>query len=246
MASLLTVLLAADTRLLGSLRVPMSVGPIRRGVHRMLDQIAYYAKTVAESVPAIFGIRGTFEQQSYVITEDLGQGLEIRGYGQTVAVEATVVAPTRKQASETAFRLLFAYITGANRANQTIAMTTPVQQTSALIGMTAPVRIDAAATGGQSEVAMRFFLPAQLSANPPVPMDPRVRIVTASASTVAALRYSGNPTEEARSKNEQDMLRRLAATAWQPAGSPYVLNYDPPFAVPFLKRNEIVVEVSRH
>ena len=210
----------------------------------MLDQIAYYAKTFAETAPAIFGIRGAFEQQPYVIREDLGQGLEIRDYGQTAAAEATVVAPTRKQASETAFRLLFAYITGANGGHQTVAMTTPVQQTSALIGMTAPVRIDAAATGGQSEVAMRFFLPAKLSGNPPVPMDPRVRIVTVPASTVAALRYSGNPTEAARSAHEQDMLRRLSATAWQPAGSPYVLNYDPPFAIPFLKRNEIAVEVS--
>src|SRR5450755_1181993 len=103
----------------------MSPRPIRRGNHRMLDQIAYYAKTIAETAPAIFGIRGTFEQQRYVIKEDLGQGLEIRSYGQSVAAEATAAASTREQASETAFDLLFAYITGANRGGQTIAMTTP-------------------------------------------------------------------------------------------------------------------------
>jgi hypothetical protein len=211
----------------------------------MLDQIAYYAKTFAETAPAIFGIRGTFEQPRYVIEEDLGQGLEIRIYSQSVVAEATVAAPTRKQASETAFRLLFAYITGANQGGQTIAMTIPVQQTPTLIEMTTPVRIDASATGGQPEVTMRFSLPAKVAGNPPASMDPRVRIVTVPPSTVAALRYSGNPTEAARSAHEQDLLRRLASTGWQPAGTPYALNYDPPFAVPFLKRNEVVVEVSR-
>jgi hypothetical protein len=35
------------------------------------------------------------------------------------------------------------------------------------------------------------------------------------------------------------------STGWQPAGTPYALNYDPPFAIPFLKRNEVVVEVFR-
>lgn len=211
----------------------------------MLDQIAYYAKTFAETAPAIFGIRGTFEQQRYVIKEDLGQGLEIRGYGQSVAAEATVSAPTREQASETAFRLLFVYITGANRGNQTIAMTTPVQQAPTLIEMTTPVRIDAAATGGQPEVTMRFSLPAKVADNPPAPLDRRVRIVTVPPSTVAALRYSGNSTEAARSAHQQDLFRRLVSTGWLPAGTPYALNYDPPFAVPFLKRNEVVVEVSR-
>jgi len=72
-----------------------------------------------------------------------------------------------------------------------------------------------------------------------------VRIVTVPPSTAAALRYGGNPTEAARSAHQQDLFRRLVSTDWQPAGTPYALNYDPPFAVPFLQRNEVVVEVSR-
>jgi hypothetical protein len=92
---------------------------------------------------------------------------------------------------------------------------------------------------------MRFSLPAKVAGYPPAPMDPRVRIVVVPPTTVAALRYSGNPTEAARRAREQDLFRRLTSTGWQPVGAPYTLNYDPPFAVPFLKRNEVVVEVSR-
>lgn len=206
--------------------------PIRRGTHRMFDHVAYYAKTFAETVPAIFGIRGLFEQPGYVVREELGGGLEIREYGSSVAAEATVAAATREEASETAFRLLFGYITGANRVGQMVAMT-------------APVRTDAAATGGAPEVSMRFTLPAKVAADPPAPTDGRVRIVTVAASTVAALRYSGNPTEAARRVREVELLRRLEGGGWRAVGVPYVLNYDPPFTVPFLKRNEVVVEVER-
>lgn len=209
----------------------------------MLDKLAYYAKTLAETAPAIFGIRGTFEQPAYTIKADLERGLEIRDYAPSVAAEATIAAPTQREASETAFRLLFAYIAGANQGRQTIAMTTPVQQDSTLIAMTTPVRVDAAPAQGQTRIGMRFTLPAGLSANPPKPTDPRVSLLTEPAKTVAALRYTGNPSEIARAEHQQTLLRRLQSSGWRPTGTPYALNYDPPFAIPFLKRNEVAVEV---
>ena len=106
--------------------------------------------------------------------------------------------------------------------------------------MTAPVRLDAAANG----VKMQFFLPARIAGNPPVPTDPRVRLVAIPASTVAALRFSGNPNATARRANEAALLSRLAGTGWRQSGSPWWLGYDPPFTIPFLKRNEIVIPVS--
>ncbi len=211
----------------------------------MFDQAVYYAKTFVETVPAIFGLRGTFEQPPYTVRAALGAGLEIRDYEQTMAAEASVTAATREAASETAFRLLFAYITGANTGSQMIAMTTPVQQAPTLIEMTTPVRVDVTTDGTQSRIAMRFSLPAKTAANPPAPSDPRVRLVTAPAVTVAALRYTGNPSEASRVAHQKILLERLAASDWHANGDPYTLNYDPPFAVPFLKRNEVVVPVTR-
>jgi hypothetical protein len=210
----------------------------------MLDKLAYYAKTLAETAPAIFGIRGTFEQPAYTVKADLEHGLEIRDYAPCVSAEATIAAPTQREASETAFRLLFAYIAGANQGRQTIAMTTPVQQASTLIAMTTPVRVDAAPAQRQTRIGMRFTLPTKLATNPPNPTDPRVTLVTEPAKTVAALRYTGNPTETARAEHQRTLLRRLESLGWQTTGKPYALNYDPPFAIPFLKRNEVVVEVA--
>ncbi len=142
---------------------------------------------------------------------------------------------------DAAFRLLFAYTSGGNEGSRMIAMTAPVQQAPAMIAMTTPVRQDIAASGATT---MRFFLPARLAANPPKPLDPRVRITTTAPATVAVLRYSGNPTPDQRDEKQRVLFNRLAATAWKPAGTPYFLSYDPPFTIRFLKRNEVAIAVT--
>ena len=196
----------------------------------MPSKFFYYARTFAAAGLSVSGIRASYEQPPYTVRADLGGGLEIRDYPATMAAEATDTT------ERGAFGLLFNYIAGGN-----IAMTSPVRREPAAIAMTTPVRIDAAAGSG---VAMRFFLPARTAAMPPEPVDPRVRLVAVPASTVAALRFGGNPTASARRANETALLSRLAETTWRPSGSPWCLAYDPPFAIPFLKRNEIAVTVS--
>ncbi len=209
----------------------------------MFDRFLYLVSTFAEAGLAVFGINSIYEKPPYTVRTDLGHGLEIRDYRPAAAVETTVTAPTRDLASKKAFNLLFAYIAGANTGGQTIAMTTPVQQEPVLIAMTAPVRTDMAEDAGEIHLRMRFFLPSKRAANPPVPQDPRVRLTTVPGVTVAALRFSGNPTEPTRARKEADLLARLAGTPWRPTGTPYLLGYDPPFTIPFLKRSEVVVPV---
>lgn len=207
----------------------------------MPDKFFYFLKTFLSTGPALFGLRGAFEHPAYTVRESLGSGLEIRDYPATSAVQAVVADTVRTRASETAFRLLFAYIAGKNRGGTAIAMTTPVQMAPTLLAMTTPVQVT---TGAANALTMRFFLPARHAANPPAPDDPRVSVVTTRATTTAALRFSGNPTEKALAARERELLARLSRTGWHAQGAPYLLAYDPPFAIPFLKRNEIAIEVT--
>lgn len=212
----------------------------------MLEKFFYYAVTFAEAGLAFAGVRGLFEQPAYTVRQDLGQHLEIRDYAPAKAAEASVREATWEKGMDAAFRLMFAYITGRNTGGAMIAMTVPVQQIPApsLIAMTSPVHTDIAAENGAARVTMRFFLPAKHAAHPPAPTDPRVTIVVVPARTAAALRYSGNPTDASRERHEKDLLDRLNGTSWRAVGKPYFLSYDPPFTIPFLKRNEIVVEIA--
>ena len=204
----------------------------------------YYLLTFAESVTSVFGVRFPYEQPHYMVLQTLGPGIEVRKYEPRLAVEATVDGPDRQKAASEAFGLLFRYITGANRREEKIAMTAPVQTTPERIAMTVPVQTSGS---GNGPISMRFFLPRSVAeAGAPAPTDPRLHLVEVPASTIAALRYSGVATAATNDHYAAQLLGVLAKSRWQPEATVFQLNYDPPFAIPFLRRNEVAVEVSRN
>ena len=204
-----------------------------------------FALLAAVTLPGctLFGIRGGTEEPRYTTVAQVG-GVEIRDYTPRLAAE-TAIDGTETHARYAGFRRLAAYIFGANRAAAKIAMTAPVAQsaTSRKIAMTVPV---AQTEDGDGRWTIRFFMPAQYTAATlPVPTDPAVRIVTVPAETYAVLRFSGIPTPHAVAAEQSRLLKALAGSAWQPKAVPVVWFYDPPWTIPFLRRNEAAVEVSR-
>jgi hypothetical protein len=184
--------------------------------------------------------------------------VEVRQYGPRLAAETTVTTADEEAGRNNAFEVLAAYIFGANRAPGTaggaragggrkVAMTVPVQVAAPAggkVAMTVPVRVDAAGDG--QALTMRFFLPSKLKADTaPIPNDSRVKIVTVPPETVAVLRFSGSWDPEMFGPKKQELLRRLDASPWRAKGEPYTLFYDPPFTIPLLRRNELVVPVER-
>ena len=211
----------------------------------MLASFFYYLVTGAEAVLSVFGIRLFYEQPRYTIVERLGGAIEIRSYGARLAVETTVEGPDKHTAENEAFRRLLGYIAGANRGSARLAMTAPVEQVSqpSLIAMTAPVEI----TGQQSNrVSMRFFLPGALAAKgAPEPLDNRVRIVEVAPATLAVVRFSGGLSADVEARRSKELVDGVQRSGWRATGAPFLLAYDPPFTIPFLRRNEVAVAVRQ-
>ena len=193
-----------------------------------MTKVLYFLLTFLESGLAIFGIRGFSEQPPYTVVATLGQGVEIRRYGPTV------VAETDGDSNE-AFGRLFRYITGANRADRLIKMTTPVSQSGGRLG-------DRSAM--MDGITMRFVLPRAVAADPPVPSDATVRVVTLPARTVAAIRFSGSFGQANIARHLATLKDVLARAGREMEGAPSFLGYDPPFTIPFLRRNEVAVDVK--
>jgi hypothetical protein len=205
-----------------------------------MPSILYYALTAATSVLGIVGIR-PYDQPRYVVLRDLAPQAEIRRYDAALAIEATVPATDRDQAASQAFGLLFAYITGANQRAQSIAMTAPVSTEGEAIAMTAPV----ATATADGKLTMRFFLPPDVAEQgAPQPTDPRLHLQRIPEKTIATIRYSGTDSAQRHQQKAQELLALLQASKYQPQGEPYRLNYDPPFALPFVRRNEAAVAVT--
>ena len=199
-----------------------------------MDKVVYILVTLAESFLGIFGVRTLYEQPAYTLVERLDRGVEIRAYAPRLAVETDA----RGQGDGAAFGRLFRYITGANRAGSRIAMTAPVEASGQRIAMTVPVE---QGTGG----TMRFFLPRSVAAaGAPEPTEADVRLVEVPAERVAVLRFSGRATPEARTAQEGILTRVLADAGRTAQAPPLFMGYDPPFALPFLRRNEVAVRLS--
>ncbi|MGY2052690.1 SOUL family heme-binding protein [Methylobacterium sp. JK268] len=200
-----------------------------------MDTFVYSLVTLVEAVLGIFGVRALYEQPRYAVIERLDRGVEIRAYEPRLAVETDA----RGLGDGEAFGRLFRYITGANRGAGRIAMTAPVETTGQLVAMTVPVERRAGGT-------MRFFLPRKVAeAGAPEPTEAGIRLVQVPAERVIALRFSGRITPETRAEQERILAQVLAAAGLKTSEGPMVMSYDPPFAIPFLRRNEVAVRLDQ-
>lgn len=175
--------------------------------------------------------------------------VEIRNYAPRLVAEVEMESLDERSMNN-AFRTLAAFIFGENQPRSKIAMTAPVTAESAKIAMTAPVTsetVGANSKNGSSERAhiMRFFMPSEFSLETlPVPTDKRIRIFELPARKVAAIRFSGSAKAANFEKHERQLQEAVSKNHLKVVGSPYRAYYNPPFTPPFLKRNEVMVELG--
>jgi hypothetical protein len=171
---------------------------------------------------------------------------ELRRYPSHVVAEVSAHLPF-DQAGNAAFRSLFGYITGQNRSQTSVAMTAPVvpsSNTAEKVAMTAPVIQHGSDEGGYT---VAFVLPATMTAQTaPEPTNPKVVIRTVPSSLAAAARYSGRWSRASYERHLESLLRALEAEGLSAVGAPRLARFDPPFKPWFLRRNEVVVDVTDH
>lgn len=210
-----------------------------------MRDLFYYTQLALEAILGVVGIRA-YEEPRHAVVDQLPRGVEVRHYESRLAAEVSMPGTEGRRGSDQAFKLLFAYIAGANsgmEGSEKIAMTVPVEDTSASrkIAMTIPVEAGSPGAGTR----MRFFLPSRFTReNAPAPSDKRVHIVPIAPEDLAVLRFSGAPDPGAIAAQRKLLLEALAGSRWQPAGEPVVLFYDAPFTLPFARRNEVAVAVT--
>ncbi|QIO21577.1 heme-binding protein [Haloarcula sp. JP-L23] len=181
-------------------------------------------------------------------TLDEFDGVEIRRYPRTVLVETT--APT----AGAAFRRLFRYISGENEAGEDVDMTAPVATDGATVEMTAPVKIGTDVTmtapvrtgdADDDPVTMAFYLPAEYTpATAPAPTDSTVRLVVDPPRTAAVRAFGWYATADRVASEREALLETLADRGIEIRGDPVVLQYNDPWTPPFMRRNEVAVDVA--
>ena len=181
------------------------------------------------------------EKSKYSVLEKDGR-FELRLYEPCVVAE-TVVESDFSEAGNVAFGRLYKYISGENRTTESIAMTAPVGQEarSEKIAMTAPV--------GQQrsgdEWVVSFLMPSKYTMQTlPEPMDPAVTLREVPARQMASVRYSGTWNQKRYEDYRTRLEQFIEERGWKVLGEPVFARYDPPFQLPFFRRNEVLIPVE--
>ncbi len=184
------------------------------------------------------------EKPAYAVV--IGEGAyEIRDYPAMIVAEVRVQGD-RQTAVGNGFRPLAAYIFASEREGDTIAMTAPVtQKPREKIAMTAPVT-QSPAQGSEREWTVRFIMPAEYTMETlPQPANGDVQLIEIPPRRVAAIRFSGYPSDELFSGKEADLRLWLEGRSLVPLGEPTYAYYNDPFTPGFLRRNEVLFDLTQ-
>jgi hypothetical protein len=170
------------------------------------------------------------------------QNIEIRKYEPMIIAEVEVDGK-REDAILDGFRLLADYIFGNNTVQQVISMTAPVQQKeNQKIAMTAPVQQQS--TGKSWRIS--FVMPSKYSMDSlPVPNNNRVRLKEILTKKFVVIEFSGTNSNENVIEHENQLMNYIEANQIKINGSPKYAFYNPPWSLPFLRRNEVMIEINQ-
>jgi hypothetical protein len=209
-------------------------------------------RTVLKGVGAVLLLAGAnamaIEEPGYEVLKTYPE-FELRRYAPYLVAE-TEVTGEFDQVGNRAFRILAGYIFGNNRSQEKMAMTAPVNQRPTVaegekLAMTAPVSQRPKEGAGQGTYVLSFVMPSGYTLDTlPEPLDPRVRLREEPARLMAARRYSGLWSESNYQANEVALLAAVERVGLTPVSAPVYARYNSPFSLWFLRRNEVMVEVS--
>lgn len=186
------------------------------------------------------------EEPNYSIlnqTEDF----ELRRYDSQIVAE-TWVSGDQKQASNKGFRILADYIFGNNTApsgeSSKISMTSPVKMqpqtsTSQKIAMTSPVAMQEQ----DGKWRVRFVMPSKYTMQTlPKPNNSAVSISQIPVQTYGAIKFSGFTGDSKVESKTEDLKAWMQSQNLTIIGEPELARYDPPWTLPFMRRNEVMIQ----
>lgn len=153
--------------------------------------------------------------------------LELRSYPAQVEAATELHVSAFEDALDRGFARLACYIFGANGACEDISMTTPVVTTM-----------------HEGAYEMSFIMPPgrTLTSLPP-PHDSRVQLREVPARRFAVLPFRGRFTRENVGHYECELLQQVIIAGLAARGSTSFAAYDSPATLPFLRRNEVWIEI---
>ena len=167
------------------------------------------------------------EQAKYTVAEKYGD-IEIRDYAPMIVAEAETKGDQR-EAIQSGFRIIADYIFGNNLAAQKVAMTAPVTQ-----------------QGDGNTWKVRFVMPSSYRLETlPKPKNEGVKLKKVAAKRFAVIRFSGIGKGDNLDKHTEILQAFVKERKLKTLSAPTYAFFNPPWTLPFLRRNEVMVEIAK-
>jgi len=190
--------------------------------------------TLGSSFAAMLGrwqLARLFSEKARYEIEAIEGQFEVRRYAPRVQAETVLNAAPWQQSLHAGFERLANYIGGGNSRQTKIAMTAPVMVTVGSVD--------------RATRTVAFKIPdSEPFETLPAPSDRQIALRRIPARRVASLSYSGRYGLEFPAKKRQQLLTRVRAAGLLPIGEVTFAGYDAPWTLPWLRHNELQVEVS--
>ena len=193
----------------------------------MIYVAGFFGVALAGTVALAMATRAGYESAEYKVIESDGN-FEVRQYPYLMLVATD--SKMDSQGRDGSFMRLFQYISGANEAEQKIAMTTPVFMEGEI---------------GKSDVSMGFVMPKEVAAKgAPDPKGEGVKLRERKGGRFAVVRFPGKLDSKVAKEKEAELREWMKSQGLKGKESAEAAGYDPPFTPAALRRNEILIRLK--
>ena len=198
------------------------------------------------------------EEPKYTVLKQT-EDFELRRY-ESQLVAQNWVSGNQDAASRAGFKILADYIFGNNTTpsgeSSKISMTAPVAMQfeakqsatkknggSQKIAMTAPVSIKQEhQQQNDSKWRVQFTMPSQYSMQTlPKPNNPNIEIIEVPPQTYGVIKFSGLAGAEKVAAKTAELQSWMQMQKLNIIGTPELARYNPPWTLPFMRRNEVMI-----
>ncbi|MBW8192471.1 heme-binding protein [Neiella marina] len=206
---------------------------------------SHKAKALLTAVLLGFYIGGAMaiEEPNYQLVEKVDE-FELRAYSAMVIAETVAQGPI-DDASSQGFRAVADFIFGNNTAksggSEKISMTAPVTIAPGSEAQT--MQSEASLKNEQGMWKIHFVMPSAYSMDTlPEPSNQAVSLAEIPPRNMAVLRFSGLTGERKVAEKTQLLMDWMTSRNLTPKSAPKLARYNPPWTLPFWRRNEVMIE----
>lgn len=165
------------------------------------------------------------KEPKYQVLDSFGK-IEIRFY-QPFLVAEVESSGLRREAIRSGFRILAGYIFGNNKSSTKLPMSIPVTQQRTENGW-----------------KIRFMITNAFDLEDlPHPNNSEIKLLKVPEQKMAVIRFSGSVSEENLEKYTKKLQAFATLHEWVLDEKPIYAFYNPPWTLPFLRRNEVIFEI---